>query len=96
MPEEKPVDMDELARDLYVEMCGPIRNLGTPIVNLVALCKQPDVYSNLPESVRIMVDIAAKAIEEYKEANDRVEKIFQRLPPPILEKYGDYIDHKKR
>jgi hypothetical protein len=93
MPEEP--DMDELARDLYIEICGPIRNLGIPLINLVALCKHKDVYPNLPELVREIVDITAKATAEYQEANDRISEIFNRLPEETLQRFMDYMNRKQ-
>ncbi len=93
--EEKPVVMDELARDLFCEMCGPIRNSVGPVLNLIVYCKQKDVYDTLPELVRHLVDVADEAMQKYQELDDRVSEIFQRLPKETLQRYADHSMGRK-
>ena len=87
--------MDKILRDLFVEMCGPVRNSLTPVQNLISYCKEKEVYEDLPETVKYLVDIAESAMKRCQGADKRISEIFQRLGRETLKRYCDYMLHGK-
>ena len=83
--------MEEIIRDLYCEICGPIRNKSGAMVSLVEFLKNKEDSLELPDFVKGLVDAAYSAKEDYMQSNERISKILGRLPPDKLKEFGEYM-----
>ncbi len=87
--ESKVKQMDNVLRDLYVEISDEIRNSLNSIVSFVEVCASKTTYSKLPEIVKKKINSAYSAINKFQKSNKKISEIFGRLPEEKRPEYSN-------
>lgn len=82
--------LDNVLRDLYIEICGPIRNDGGSMICFVEVC-QDGRFGKIPEYLKNAAKAAKKASDEFMASNNRISDAMDKLPEGKTREYDEYI-----
>lgn len=94
MPENYQKIYEQALKELYAELCGPLRNSLQGLLNFVDICNNEKFKKELPSLLQESATNAKVCMGGLRSTSENMGKILMSLPPKKLAEFNKYMAEK--